>query len=470
LLGRSLKSEPKVIIPYTAPSWTTVATGVNPGKHGIFDFIKPLPNGEIGVVKSNEVMYPRINEVLALNNLPSITFNLIYSYPPLPKKENTLVVASWAFPKPKAWPFDVAKFIKKISGGWPPLRASTIEAYVDKIVFSLEKKINVQLEIAEKYGWKLCFTVFHEPDWVFHRAYREVLEGHKFRSALKVFRLIDSYLKKLYEIANAETMIILASDHGFMEVKNFINVNLALKKAGFLTISRPQGLRAVLFKTILEIFQRLPHAKHKLKYKALQFMELLNFKVGFGRDPLTSPIDYRESVAYMASLYYIYVNRRLNETNRIAVREKIISSLSSIKEYFTVVMPGNEFFRGPYARRAPDIVLIPREGFTVSPRLLSKKIVDRGMWYVHSPNGLATIYVPNLTADKNVEITQLDLVPTALAYLDLPVPHDADGHVVNTVRHVCENIKQKDYASIYRNLREIHNRIKRFTHKRRIKA
>jgi len=63
LLGRSFKSEPKVIIPYTAPSWTTVATGVNPGKHGIFNFIKPY--GEIGVVKSDEVMYPRINEVLA---------------------------------------------------------------------------------------------------------------------------------------------------------------------------------------------------------------------------------------------------------------------------------------------------------------------------------------------------------------------------------------------------------------------
>ena len=89
------------------------------------------------------------------------------------------------------------------------------------------------------------------------------------------------------------------------------------------------------------------------------------------------------------------------------------------------------------------------------------------MWYVHSPNGLATIYVPNLTADKNVEITQLDLVPTALAYLSLPIPYDTDGHVVSRIKQICGEIKRKDYASIYRNLREIRAKIRRLTYRSR---
>ena len=30
--------------PVTGPVWTSFATGVNPGKHGIFDFVQPCGN------------------------------------------------------------------------------------------------------------------------------------------------------------------------------------------------------------------------------------------------------------------------------------------------------------------------------------------------------------------------------------------------------------------------------------------
>lgn len=465
LLKRAAKNEPNVLIPYTAPSWTTVATGVNPGKHGIFDFVKPSPTNEFKPVGPNDIMYPRINEILAFNKLPSITLNLVLSYPPLPRKRETIVIPSWSSLKLKTWPPHISKLVKNIVGMGPP-KALTIDSYVEEISTRLENRINTELELAGKFDWKLYFTVFSEPDWIFHKAYTQFMKNGKPKAAQKTFKLIDSFLKKLYESSPAETMIILASDHGFAEVKTFVNVNMVLKKMGLLKIKQQKGLKGALLKTIFTILQRLPYVKHRVKYKALRLMEALNFKPRIGKDPLTSPVDYQESIAYMPTPYYIYINKKLNKNTKTRVSKKIVMELKKVGEYFKVLEAGKEFFKGPYSHNAPDIVIIPKEGFTTSARLLSRKIIDKGTWNIHSSKGLAVVYTSDINKEKPVRITQLDLVPTALSYLGVPLPHDLDGHFVpGIIKPHEKKLRRRDYVSIYRNLRRLHKKIHHIAHK-----
>lgn len=64
-------------IPSNTPSsWTSITTGVNPGKHGIFGFQKLYNNFSNEIVSSKDVMCPRIHELLASNGLASVVINL----------------------------------------------------------------------------------------------------------------------------------------------------------------------------------------------------------------------------------------------------------------------------------------------------------------------------------------------------------------------------------------------------------
>ncbi|MEB3806619.1 MAG: alkaline phosphatase family protein, partial [Desulfurococcales archaeon] len=58
------------LIPLTYSSWPSIMSGVNPGKHGIYDFFKYSKSSDGGwsfdIVTSLDLQYPRINEIIEL--------------------------------------------------------------------------------------------------------------------------------------------------------------------------------------------------------------------------------------------------------------------------------------------------------------------------------------------------------------------------------------------------------------------
>jgi len=69
------------ILPLTPMAWTSIATGVNPGKHGIFDFVKFDESYNTRLVTSFDVKYPRIHEMVALKGLKSVCINQLLTCP-----------------------------------------------------------------------------------------------------------------------------------------------------------------------------------------------------------------------------------------------------------------------------------------------------------------------------------------------------------------------------------------------------
>ena len=66
----------------TPPGWTTAFTGVNPGKHGIFDFFALDPGAEAPrVVSSADRKAPALWEILGYFGTPAGVFNVPSTYP-----------------------------------------------------------------------------------------------------------------------------------------------------------------------------------------------------------------------------------------------------------------------------------------------------------------------------------------------------------------------------------------------------
>ena len=69
--------------PVTSPAWPTFATGVNPGKHGVFDFIRPM-GGQFELVNSTSVRAPTLWELLSRAGKRVGVMNVPVTYPPAP--------------------------------------------------------------------------------------------------------------------------------------------------------------------------------------------------------------------------------------------------------------------------------------------------------------------------------------------------------------------------------------------------
>ncbi|NWG03348.1 MAG: alkaline phosphatase family protein [Syntrophaceae bacterium] len=77
------------IPPVTPPAWTSFMTGVNPGKHGVFDFITFKPNSYKKVlVNSSHIRSKRFWDLAGAKGKKSIILYVPMTYPPGRLKES----------------------------------------------------------------------------------------------------------------------------------------------------------------------------------------------------------------------------------------------------------------------------------------------------------------------------------------------------------------------------------------------
>ena len=418
----------KIMLPFTLPSWTTISTGVNPGKHGIFDFLKPLPGKPPKIITKDDVAYPTLPEMLAYNKLPSITINVPLTYPPATRRRDCVVISDWTIPKKLAWPKDEEERVRKLLPPGPPTKPLTIESYLETVAVSIRKRLELLEYYFIKRNWRLFYTVIPEPDWIFHKVYSEAIVEKKSPKPVKtIFQLIDKFIKLVVENMPDNTLLILCSDHGFSVARISINGNVILKKMGLLK-TREEGLN-IKSLTLLSLAKIIPpRIKHSIKYKAHVAIQALTNIQGFEHRSI--PIDYVNSKAFMTISYNLYLNPGLSPQERRIVLDKILSLYDSIGGLLKDIIMGKRAFKGPYSENAPDIILIPKEGVNISTRLLSNKVIEKGKWYIHSNVGFIALNMEPCAS----EFRDVDIAPTVLAYLGLPIPADIDGSIIIPIK------------------------------------
>ena len=110
IAGKSLKGILKSTIPpNSATAWTSIATGVNTGKHGIFSFTTFDENYRTRILSSADVCIPRIHEIIALRGMRSVGINVPLSYP-IKKIEGSTIITDWLAPKLSYYPDSIEKY------------------------------------------------------------------------------------------------------------------------------------------------------------------------------------------------------------------------------------------------------------------------------------------------------------------------------------------------------------------------
>lgn len=463
--------------PITAVAWSSFMTGKNPGKHGIFEFVRRdhRSNRELAVNASFR-QGRAIWDLLGDAGKRVIVHNFPCTYPP--HEVNGLMIADFMTPKGKrdfSYPLSLLKEIEDKFGSYRLHLSQTyaegnVEAVLDELFDELEYKAKVTEYLMTHYEWDAFFQYFWGTDRIQHELWHIIDESHPrhnkdearlYRDRVYAyFTRVDEIIGRLIELAGGNEgerpLVLISSDHGFGPVHKYCSLNIWLLQQGFLKLKRDAMTRA---KRLMFSMGVTP----ELAFKVVKKLPLgkLRPSRGVSSQPGASKllgkvflsfndVDWNRSVAFSKGNYgQIYVNLAGREPNGIVskddydrVCEEIVEGLREIEDPLTgkawigEVFRREEIYNGPLVEDAPDIAFLPADmrylplgnaDFTSN-----RFMVDAfGISGCHRMNGVMIANGDAIKHDSRIEAQIYDIAPTLLYLLGQGVPEDMDGHVLS---------------------------------------
>jgi predicted AlkP superfamily phosphohydrolase/phosphomutase len=429
LADRSVKGILRSTIPpESGPAWTSIATGVNPGKHGVFGFTKPSRDfSDVRLVNSRDVKYLRIHEMVAIQNRKSICVNQLLTYP-IKRIKGSSVITDWLSPEIKYSP-EIKQYAKNYRGPTLGRPSPKLTKDWDAEYAELSSRVSVVNELAAKTEWDLLWIIYSEPDHLFHRYYDMIMKRDK--RVLQLFRELDETFGVIEDIAD---LLFVVSDHGFSKFNYGVYVNTYLEKLGLVKKVSKEALKGIACQREIDearIRFNLPKSLYSFLSKLPTSVELISLKIyrqllkANIRAKFSTHIDPKASKAF-AHGYGIYVREK-------ELIKDIIPMLKK-EQFIGGVWKKEEVYNGKQLKAMPDIVILPDfEGsFALRGDVIMPKTVLRRSFASHHPDGIIMMYDKSLQKHSwRGGLQVYDVVPTILNYLGLETPVDTDGKAID---------------------------------------
>ncbi|MEW6722383.1 MAG: alkaline phosphatase family protein [Candidatus Micrarchaeota archaeon] len=454
----------------TAPAWRSMFTGVNPGKHGVFDFFKYDGSG-IGLTSSKDTLAPYVWELMP--DLKVLALNIPCFFPPR-GREGAVVSSGFTTPTVQSdftRPREAAQEIRSMA---PDYSFHPAVAHLISMGCSMDKSVvkppilrNVRdskkifSHFIESREWDAAFVVFSETDWMQHYYMSEfkAAERKSGTDIAAVYVEIDAFLGYL---RGKGYDLVIVSDHGFREIRRFFFVNAYLMRKGLLARKREPLRKRLLRRAGLYWEDMMPLA-HAIASRFMRPGSLAS-KVGSvfpAKNAPSSEIDRANTAAFLLSQGGCGVI-----VNGGASIERVSSALMAAngelgRPLIKKVLRREEVYWGDAAEKAPHLILVPGEGVMLKESLredLIKEIdVFKGKNGAHRENGIFMAYGEGFKAAGALpDLSLLDIAPMVLRYFGQPVPAYMDGSAPQILSgpEVKETLKSGTRSSILRLVRK----------------
>jgi predicted AlkP superfamily phosphohydrolase/phosphomutase len=459
--------------PITAVAWSSFMTGKNPGKHGIFEFVRHDKNSARELAVNASFREGRaIWDYLSDAGRRVVVHNFPCTYPVRPL--NGLMISDFMTPAGRRDITYPASLLDELEAKFGPYRLHLSQTYasgkaqgvLDELFDELEYKARVVEYMMTRYEWDAFFQYFWGTDRIQHELWHVFDESHprhdadearRYRDRVHAyFDRVDQIIGRMLELAGSETLTWIVSDHGFGPAHKYCSFNLWLLQEGFLNLKSDALTR---IKHLLFNMGLTPELAFKI-VRALPLGKLapargVSNKAGasklMGRVFLSfNDVDWSRSRAFSKGNYgQIYVNLKGREAEGSVepadyerVCGEIIGRLKSLKDPLSGepwagdVFRREEVYEGPRVEDAPDISFLPRD-----MRYLplgnadfnsNKFIVDAfGISGCHRMDGVMIAHGAPIKSGLDAAGARIwDVTPTLLYLLDQPVPRDMDGRVL----------------------------------------
>ncbi len=433
--------------PITVPNWKCYATGKNPGKLDVFRFDRiDTANRDHVFHDATDFKSAELWDYLNDEGMTAGVVNKPSTYPP--KEIDGFVVAGGpdasettyrSLDSGFATPPDVETFLREELDYrvHPNPMISPTEKGEAEIEAVLDL-IDLRFEAAERLLER------ENPDFLHMTVFYSMALQHYFWNGEPVRRAWERIDENLGRFLDSDHDVLVMSDHGTWHVDTVFYVNAWLAEHGYLTADAgvDSTLRrlGVTKERALSVAKRLGMAETLGNAVPERIQRMVPWKEGVKADRVLSVLDWDETTAVASNQGPIYLNISRDDPEYEALRDELIEGLEAVTHPETgqslvkAVHRGEEFYTGPYADHAPDLLLDQGQNVHVSDAVgPDEAVADAGVWEGgNMPEGIFLFSGPSFRSQGLTQRTSItDLAPTLLHSMGAAVPDDMDGEVLD---------------------------------------
>ena len=500
-LGRMMKEgvwgNLKSTQPYiTSTAWSSFATGLNPGKHGIFDFYQHVRKTfdiyfTNSGVRRGKTLWQRLSEA----GKKVCVINVPMTYPP--EEVNGILVSGMDSPgldSQFTYPGDVKEKLRSACGEYiidihfdEVLEKNTIELrhyheFFKRLTAMVDNRCRATESLMETLPWDLLVTVFVAPDRSQHQFWKFMDATHPEHNPAeaaelgdvicKIYQACDTALGKLLAKIDNDTSVLIMSDHGAGPEHRVFYLRTWLQQKGFLVRQDKKQSGFNLKRGVITTLKRSFALGKKILPKPLK----ARLKSKIGRDKyiamrLFFDVDWSKTTAYSEGVCgNIFINLKNREPEGIVdspaeferIIERISRELMKVKDPKTgekvikAVHRKEDLYTGELLEQAPDLLVEGNPGYHCRGDSFSREaaigdealFADAPMSGTHILNGAFLAMGPHFKQGHQVMDAEIiDILPTVLHLQGLPIPESIDGKVLTSALD-NDFLKQKPIKKI----------------------
>ncbi|ELZ36208.1 type I phosphodiesterase/nucleotide pyrophosphatase [Halorubrum saccharovorum DSM 1137] len=390
-----------IVPPESSACWPSLTTGKNPGETGVYGFQdREVDSYETYVPMGKHVSATRLWDRVTDDGRDATVLNVPVTFPPSSRIQRQ--VSGFLSPSLDAAASDdaVRQVLEdhdyKIDVNAKLGHDDDKTEFVENAHATLDARYDVFTHYLAEDDWDLFFGVFMSTDRVNHFLFGDYEnDGEYAEEFLDFYRTLDEYVGEIRDRLDDDTTLVVASDHGFTELEWEVNCNQFLADEGWLSYEDDD------------------------------------------HDSLTDIDDETRAYSLIPGRFYLNLEGRepdgvVPESEYEAVRDELVDDLESLtgpdgRRVCKRIVRGETVFDGDNDEIAPDLVVIPADGFDLKSGFSGKEAV-----FTEGPrNGMhkfenSLLY--STDADLDVEGSNLfDVTPTILDLMDVEADADFDG-------------------------------------------
>jgi predicted AlkP superfamily phosphohydrolase/phosphomutase len=412
LMTGGVYGELRSVYPILSPvAWTSAATGVNPGKHGIFDFERPDPEapGHSLLHTAEDRRAAPVWSLLSEAGRTVAVLNVPMTWPPDPVRG--VMVSGFPFPAQPDLSYTHPKELQKTLGEYPldkmgeAMTKDAEGALLADIVNARDHVARVLSEWLKTRRDDFTWAVFTATDRVQHFFWSMMDEKHPYHTAelkrdygdaiYEFWRAMDRRLGEVLSLLPKDATVMIISDHGFGPIYREVNTMNWFASSPLNQYVLTHKVPDVFITN--GIFRYRLGTNHPMSAEYEKFRSMFIHEAQALTDPATGgrPIE------------------------RVVKRE--------------------EMYSGRVVSKAPDLLMIEAPNCYIGTGDMSKALEPvTGLHSTtysayHRPNGIFVIKGPNVRTGELQGASLLDIAPTILHVMGQSVPVEMDGRVLSAV-------------------------------------
>ena len=455
--------------PVTPAAWTSISTGMKPATHGVYDFWEYEEQHKPGTPRTAHVQTRRkgakaIWNILSEYGKQVLVINVPVTYPP--EAVNGVMISGYLTPSsqvnftyPQSFKEELYREVPnyQIDLDHEDMFCGKAGRLIDATLKMTENRVKLTLYLMKEKPWDFCYVAFVGADRLQHPLWEDIMTMDT--RATEYFRLLDAGLGLILEQLTPEDSLFVVSDHGFQGATRFFDINEYLSSIGLLKLETSSQQNKSIHSANL---------KYTLKQMGLLLLarkakEILK-KTGAVKEhlvdvyqPMLTEIDWARTKAFVPSMSGflggyadIFLSNDLDTESITELCEDLKRQVDpqTGKPLIDAIYTTQAFGKGPYAPREPHLLLLPTEGLTFRMSMGNKHLWDdpNGIPGTHQKDGVLYACGGSIKRGFKAPGAEIyDIVPTLLRSMNLPLPCEFDGRVLDELFVEC---KQTELISI----------------------